>query len=181
MGQRGYEVMLAERARVFGGRVSRETTLPGLATWARVRDWRIGQISQMNNVTPYLESDMTAEEIVETDCGIVALATGAPGVEMASAETHRAVIPGAERSCVFTPDDILDGVEPEGPVVVFDDDHYYMGGVIAERVRALGREVVFGDARAGRFRFHPVHTRAVTDSGPPDGSRGSDCGLPCTD
>ena len=142
LGQRGYEVMLAERSRELGGRVSRETKLPGLATWARVRDWRAGQISQMSNVTPYLESDMTAEAIIETGCGIVALATGATWRRDGFGRTDRAVIPGAERSCVYTPDDILDGVEPEGPIVVFDDDHYYMGGVLAERLRALGREVV---------------------------------------
>ena len=142
LGQRGYEVMLAERSRELGGRVSRETKLPGLATWARVRDWRVGQISQMSNVTPYLESDMTAEAIIETGCGIVALATGATWRRDGFGRTDRAVIPGAERSCVYTPDDILDGVEPEGPIVVFDDDHYYMGGVLAERLRALGREVV---------------------------------------
>ena len=142
LGQRGYEVMLAERSRELGGRVSRETKLPGLATWARVRDWRVGQISQMSNVTPYLESDMTAEAIIETGCGIVALATGATWRRDGFGRTDRAVIPGAECSCVYTPDDILDGVEPEGPIVVFDDDHYYMGGVLAERLRALGREVV---------------------------------------
>ena len=32
--------------------------------------------------------------------------------------------------------------EPEGPVLVFDDDHYYMGSVIAERLRRFGREVI---------------------------------------
>jgi dimethylamine/trimethylamine dehydrogenase len=36
----------------------------------------------------------------------------------------------------------MEGVEPHGPVVIFDDDGYYMGGVLAERLRALGREVV---------------------------------------
>ena len=33
------------------------------------------------------------------------------------------------------------GVLPTGPVVVFDDDHYYMGGVIAEKLRRAGLEV----------------------------------------
>jgi dimethylamine/trimethylamine dehydrogenase len=37
---------------------------------------------------------------------------------------------------IFTPDDIMAGRLPEGRVVVFDDDHYYMGAVIAERLRA---------------------------------------------
>ncbi|HJP10321.1 MAG TPA: NAD-binding protein [Arenicellales bacterium] len=140
-GQRGCEVVLAERSRELGGRVSRETMLPGLATWARVRDWRIGQIDRMSNVTLYRDSDMTAEAVIETGCGIVALATGATWRRDGFGRTDRAVIPGAERPSVYTPDDIMDGVEPEGPVVLFDDDHYYMGGVIAERLRALGSDV----------------------------------------
>ena len=32
---------------------------------------------------------------------------------------------------VFTPDDLMDGASPTGHVVIYDDDHYYMGGVMA--------------------------------------------------
>jgi dimethylamine/trimethylamine dehydrogenase len=42
---------------------------------------------------------------------------------------------------VFTPDDIMEGKLPEGRVVVFDDDHYYMGGVIAELLADAGCKV----------------------------------------
>ncbi|MCZ6663510.1 MAG: NADH:flavin oxidoreductase, partial [Actinobacteria bacterium] len=42
---------------------------------------------------------------------------------------------------VITPDDILAGFHPEGPVVVYDDDHYYIGGVIAELLRRDGLDV----------------------------------------
>lgn len=35
----------------------------------------------------------------------------------------------------------MDGKTPNGPVVVFDDHHYYMGGVIAEKLRDQGLEV----------------------------------------
>ena len=28
---------------------------------------------------------------------------------------------------VFTPDDMMDGKLPSGHVVIYDDDHYYMG------------------------------------------------------
>ena len=33
------------------------------------------------------------------------------------------------------------GMAIPGPVVVFDDDHYYMGGVLAEKLRATGLAV----------------------------------------
>jgi dimethylamine/trimethylamine dehydrogenase len=44
---------------------------------------------------------------------------------------------------VFTPDDVMSGHLPTGHVVIFDDDHYYMGGVIAERLYAAGCQVTF--------------------------------------
>jgi dimethylamine/trimethylamine dehydrogenase len=36
---------------------------------------------------------------------------------------------------------VMAGAIPSGPVVVFDDDHYYIGGVIAEALRLAGLEV----------------------------------------
>jgi dimethylamine/trimethylamine dehydrogenase len=42
LGQRGYPVMLAEATRELGGRVPREASLPGLAAWRRVAEYRIG-------------------------------------------------------------------------------------------------------------------------------------------
>ena len=42
---------------------------------------------------------------------------------------------------MLTPDDIMAGARPSGPVVVFDDEHYYMGGVVAEALRLAGCDV----------------------------------------
>ena len=40
------------------------------------------------------------------------------------------------------PDDVMAGARPEGSrVAVLDDDHYYMGGALAELLRAEGYEV----------------------------------------
>src|SRR5262249_23328790 len=47
LGQRGYEVTLAETRDVLGGRVHDESRLPGLSAWGRVRDYRAQQIGQM--------------------------------------------------------------------------------------------------------------------------------------
>ena len=47
LAQRGLDVTLAESGREWGGRVSRESRLPGLATWARVRDWRVGAVEDL--------------------------------------------------------------------------------------------------------------------------------------
>ena len=37
-----------------------EARLPGLAEWARVRDWRVGQINKMANVAIYRDNRVTA-------------------------------------------------------------------------------------------------------------------------
>jgi dimethylamine/trimethylamine dehydrogenase len=55
---------------------------------------------------------------------------------------HRESLPGLEKIPVFTPDDIMDGVKLQGRVVIYDDDHYYMGGVLAEKLRREGHEVL---------------------------------------
>ena len=60
----------------WGGRVTRESKLPGLAEWARVRDWRVGQLDKLPNVAIYRESAMSAAEVREMGFNRVVLATG---------------------------------------------------------------------------------------------------------
>ena len=50
-------------------------------------------------------------------------------------------VPGCNGDNVFTPEDLIGGAKPEGPVVVFDDDQYYMGGVVAEKLARDGLSV----------------------------------------
>jgi dimethylamine/trimethylamine dehydrogenase len=77
LGQRGYGVTLLEARKELGGRVLRESALPGLNEWRRVVDWRLTQIRKMKNVAVYPSSPMTAEEILEADAQNIILATGA--------------------------------------------------------------------------------------------------------
>ncbi len=44
---------------------------------------------------------------------------------------------------VFTPDDLAAGRLPEGPVLLFDFDNYYLGGVLAEHLAAAGLTVAY--------------------------------------
>jgi dimethylamine/trimethylamine dehydrogenase len=141
LGQRGYEVTLAERTRALGGRVTREADLPGLAEWSRVRDWRIAQIEKLDSVEVYRESELEADQILEFGADRVVLATGADWRRDGVGRWHASPIEGWNSASVLTPDDIMDGTLPEGPVLVFDDDHYYMGGVVAEALAAAGRSV----------------------------------------
>ncbi len=137
LGRRGLDVTLAEKGRVLGGRINREMTLPGLATWGRVRDWRETMIAKLPNVEVFRESVMTAGDVADFGADHVVLAQGSHwrrdgiGVLGMAAGAFQAL----------TPDDIFAGAVVTGPVVVYDDEHYFMGGALAERLRAQGHEV----------------------------------------
>ena len=138
LGQRGYHVTLVEASRELGGRVSQEASLPGLNEWRRVADWRIGQLRRMPNVDVYRESPMTAADVLETGIPHVILATGCTYRRDGIGRTLWQPIPGHALPHVLTPDDIFDGRAPSGRVVIYDDDHYVMGGALAERCALLG-------------------------------------------
>jgi dimethylamine/trimethylamine dehydrogenase len=141
LGKRGYPVTLAESGTELGGRVARESRLPGLAEWVRVRDWRVAQLNKLSNVEIFMDSALDAEQIREFGADRVALATGALWRHDGMGRWYDEPIPGWDRANVSTPDDIMAGAVPTGPVIIFDDDHYYMGGVLAEKLRLEGHEV----------------------------------------
>ncbi len=141
LGQRGYRVALVEAGRELGGRVALEATLPGLTEWRRVVDWRLTQIDKLPQVTVYRESPMTAKDVLAAGFAHVIVATGARWRRDGIGRDVWRPIPGHELPHVFTPDDILAGRRPEGRVLIFDNDHYYMGSVLAELLAGAGCRV----------------------------------------
>ncbi|MGQ0486236.1 MAG: oxidoreductase, partial [Hyphomicrobiales bacterium] len=142
LGARGHKVTIADSAREAGGRVARECRLPGLSAWGRVRDWRLSQIGKMADVSLYLESAMTADSAAEFGADHVLVATGSRWRRDGTGRRHVRPIAIDPAADVLTPDDLMDGLRPKrGPVVLFDDDHYYMGGVLAELLRKEGFDV----------------------------------------
>ncbi len=141
LGHRGYQVVLAEAGTEPGGRVARERQLPGLSAWGRVADYREYQISQMANVDVYLDNTLTAGDVLDFGFQQVAIATGSHWRRDGIARFHIIAIENDQSIPVYTPDDIMAGQTIEGEIVVFDDDHYYMGGVIAEKLVEMGAKV----------------------------------------
>lgn len=139
--RRGYQVAVAEARTEIGGRVARESKLPGLSEWGRVVDYRQYQLSQRPDVDIYLDSKLTSDDIMEFGFENVAIATGASWRRDGVARQHVVPMPMAPEAKVYTPDDLMDGTIPQGKVVVFDDDHYYMGGVMAELLAKNGADV----------------------------------------
>ena len=147
LGNRGYRVILAESCEELGGRVIRESRLPGLAEWGRVRDYRLGLLEKLENVTIYCGSKLSAEDILEFSAedkfgfSHLILATGATWRCDGIGREHREPIPGLSNLSVLSPDDVMNGVSANGKVFIFDDEHYYMGGVLAEKLKLEGHEV----------------------------------------
>jgi dimethylamine/trimethylamine dehydrogenase len=142
LGQRGYGVHLVEAEEHPGGRVTREARLPGLATWARVRDYRLNQLRRMPQVEIIRGSTVTVEQILEFGANRVVLATGARWRRDGIGRANTRPIPGLNLAGrAFTPDDLMDGKIAPGPALLFDDDHYYLGGILAEKLRAHDIEV----------------------------------------
>ena len=150
LGRRGCRVTLAEASAQLGGRVLTESKLPGLATWKRVADYRLGQLQQLPGVQTFTQSNLEAEQVLEfaEELGAtqVVIATGSRWDRDGIGRTHRAPVRNDGSVKFITPDDIMadenivDGLADNlaGGVVIYDDDHYYMGSVIAEKLAAGG-------------------------------------------
>lgn len=142
-GKRGFEVTLAEASGELGGRVLAESRLPGLSEWRRVADYRIGQIGKLANVEVYRGGAMTADDVRGFGAAHVLIATGSRWRADGRGRTHRTALAGFSRPSVLTPDDVLAGKRPAGPVVVFDDDLYVTAACIAELLASEGLAVTY--------------------------------------
>ncbi len=139
LGQRGYHVILTDARREAGGRVLLESALPNLNEWRRVVDYRLTKINKTENIFFYPSSPMTAKDVLEAGAPHVLLATGATWRRDGMGRYHSRPVPG--NGNIFTPDDLMNGKLPTGKVLIYDDDHYYMGGVLAELLAQNGCEV----------------------------------------
>ena len=144
LGLRGYRVTLADAGKELGGRLPREAALPGMSEYIRVRDYRAQQFHKLVNVGVYLESPLSAKDIIEFGADHVALATGAAWrQDRFNGETYLSIVTEGSNPEILTPDDIMNGRLPIGPTLVYDEDNYYMGGVIAEKLKTAGIDVTF--------------------------------------
>ena len=142
-GKRGYQVALADGGEEWGGRLVRERKMPRLSAWGRVVDYRVGQLQIMPNVEMYLASPLTADDVEGFEADHVIVATGATWRSDGTGRSHSDPIPGCDKSHVYSPESILNGELPEGDVVVYDDDYYYMATVIIDKLVAAGRKVTY--------------------------------------
>jgi len=139
LGQRGYRIILTDAQREAGGRVRLESQLPNLIEWRRVTDWRLTQIQKLENIFFYPSSPVTAQDALDAGAPHIIIATGATWRRDGVGRSLARPLQGT--GSIFTPDDLMAGKLPRGRVFIYDDDHYYMGGVLAELLATNGCEV----------------------------------------
>lgn len=137
----GHKVTLVDKRKELGGRVADESSLAGLAAWGRVRDYRVYQLRRMPNVDIFLDSDMTADEALSFGADHIIVATGAVWRRDGVGSTQYTAVPGLDTIPVFTPDDVFAGATLPHNVLIYDDEHNYMGGVLAEQLARNGHKV----------------------------------------
>jgi dimethylamine/trimethylamine dehydrogenase len=98
----------------------------------------------MPNVDIFPDNNLNAEDALSIGAEHIVVATGskwrADGFGRYHSEACLDLGPGDQ---LFTPNDIFKGRLPQGKVLIFDDDHYYLGGVLAEALAKQGVEVCF--------------------------------------
>ena len=139
LGHRDCSVALLEAGRELGGRVRRESALPGLSAWIRVVDYREQQLSKLDGVQIYRQSPVSVDDVLDFGYAHVVISTGATWRADGVGRWNHHPVPIANGANVLTPDGIMSGARPSGSrVVIFDDDHYYMAGILAELLASEG-------------------------------------------
>ncbi|NIB38304.1 FAD-dependent oxidoreductase [Pseudomaricurvus alkylphenolicus] len=141
LGRMGHHVTLAEAGEELGGRLLKEAKLPGLSSWIRVVDYRATLLKRMPNVEIYYDSQLSAEDIIEFGFSHVVLATGSQWRADGVGFSNKRPIEINPDARVLTPADCMNDADVQGDVVIFDDDHYYMGGCLAEKYMNAGHSV----------------------------------------
>ena len=140
LARRGYSVAIADSEKELGGRINKESMLPGMSSYKRVTDYRVSQINQLDNVDVYLDNTLNPDDVLELGFDHVVTATGSSW-QPTIMDEKAAPIEVAKTNSIFTPEDIFNDCELKSPVLIFDFDYYYMGGLMAEYIKDLGHEV----------------------------------------
>ena len=143
LGRRGYDhVHLVERDQQLGGYASLVASLPHLAEWRRLVDWRAGQLAKLRNVEVITGLGLDVPAAAGYGADVIIVAAGAQWRRDGTSHVSHAPIAGAGLPHVVTPEEVL-GRKAHGPgsVVVYDCEGYFMGVGVAELLARAGSDV----------------------------------------
>ena len=150
LARRGAEVTLVEAAGDLGGRLRWESRLPGMRTFDRVREHRAYLLDRLPNVQLFRGSPLAADDVLGFGARRVLVATGSrwrvDGAGPSAPHGIAGLAEGVASGVVLAPEEVVarvcEGRVPEGPALVWDDDHGSVGHAVAELLRAHGLEVM---------------------------------------
>lgn len=147
LGKRGFEaVHLVDEQPEMGGHLNWMTTMPGLARWRSVTEYRQHQIERLPNVNFIPDMRLDADAVREYGAEMIIVATGAAWAGDGMYPLTHDRIPGADasRPDVATPEQlVVEGKELGDHVLVVDGDGYHMGSTLAEFLARQGRRVAY--------------------------------------
>ena len=146
LAQRGMRaVHLVEARSEVGGHLNWVSSLPGLAEWRRVVDYRQTQLRKFSNIQVITRTALDASDVLEYGAEIVIIATGSRWATDGLNRIDRVPIPGADASLpyVLTPEQVmLEGkLVPGDRILVYDCEGYFMGASLAEKLARDGKAV----------------------------------------
>jgi 2,4-dienoyl-CoA reductase-like NADH-dependent reductase (Old Yellow Enzyme family)/thioredoxin reductase len=138
---KGHHVVLVEARDELGGGLRVWATLPGREWFQHAVEWWARELSRLG-VDVRLGVEATLESVLAEAPDAVIVATGARYSRTGRSGFLDGEIPGHEQRFVYRPEDILlDGVRPQGKVVILDGEGIHTGVGIAETLAGGGADV----------------------------------------
>ncbi len=129
-------------------------------------DYSEFHIKQTPDLEVCIDIALDADAILEFGFQDVCLATGLEWHRDEVSRQYFVPMPISESAKVFTPDDDMVGLRPSGHVIIYDFDHYFMGGVLAELLLNERSKVTFvtpaayiSDWTVNTLEEHVIHRR----------------------
>jgi dimethylamine/trimethylamine dehydrogenase len=119
-------------------------TARGLGEWKRIVNYRQIQLDKLKNVEVHTGSRLSAKDALEYGAEIVVIATGCHWATNGLNPATHEPIEGADTSLDWqlTPDEVVLGTKEVGRrVLVLENESYFMGTAIAQKLAGEGHEV----------------------------------------
>jgi dimethylamine/trimethylamine dehydrogenase len=119
-------------------------TARGLGDWKRIVNYRQIQLDKLRNVEVHTSSRLDAQQVREYGAEIVVIATGCHWATTGLNSVTHDTIPGADtinEAWQLTPEDVALGRKELGHrVLILDNEAYYMGVTLAQKLAGEGHE-----------------------------------------
>jgi len=144
LGERGYDVHLAEASDEIGGSIKDIQRYPGLSEWGRITTYRQIQLNKMRNVEVHTGvGQMSADDVLKYGADKVVVAVGSHWNTDGFCAAVMAPLEGADSAQphILTPEQVMDGKAVGDKVVILDGDGYFTGICMAEMMVDQGKDV----------------------------------------